>query len=324
VVELTREQVLGYRAAVLLSDEVMLAGVQDYPPGRTAGAAVRVRGADPDGVLVHSHRAAIHLHRAADLGLFAAALGALGTADLAKEQLGAFDWDLSRAMSQVAEAMRQVVANGKPRTKGELSTAVTQLVEPGLAPWCPGCAAHHVQDALFRYATLQAGLVIEVGSAEFHYVPAELPAADPAESQNTLVRRFLRLCGPCRPEDFARWMALRPAAARRLWKGLDLVEITIDGRKAWAHEEDLPALRAASPSRDVLLLPPYDPVTELADREFLVPDRTQRATVWRAVSSPGVLLVRGEIAGTWRKRALHPFGDLAAADRKTLAALLPG
>jgi hypothetical protein len=273
-------------------------------------------------VLVHSHRAAIHLHRAADLGCFAAALGALETADLAKEQLGPFEHDFSWALNQVADAMRQVSADGQPRTKGELSTAVTGLVESKLAPWCPSCATHHVQDVLFRYATLQAGLAIEVGPAEFRYVPVELPAADPIESQTTLVRRLLRLCGPCRPEDFARWLALRPAAARRFWKRLDLVEVTVDGRKAWVHEEDLPAVRAASPATEVLLLPPYDPVTEVADREFLVLDRTHRVAVWRPVSNPGVLLIRGEIAGTWRKRALHPFGDLTAADRKALDLLI--
>ena len=45
--------------------------------------------------------------------------------------------------------------------------------------------------------------------------------------------------------------------------------------------------------------------------------------MWRAVGNPGVLLVRGEIAGTWRQRntgrqvtvTIEPFGPLSPADR---------
>ncbi len=52
--------------------------------------------------------------------------------------------------------MTQVMADGRALTKGELSTAVSPMVDPRLAPLCPGCGVHHVQDALFRTATLQA------------------------------------------------------------------------------------------------------------------------------------------------------------------------
>lgn len=343
---LTRAQVLGYRAAVHhlqrpagdpMGEGVLLAGVQDYPPGRTAGVALRVRGAkvDPAGlVLLHSLRAAPHLHRAADIGCFAAALRTLQATDLTQEHFGTFGQELADqrisltwAVGHVAEAMRQVCGDGQPRTKGELSTALSDLVDGRLRPWCPGCAVHHVQDALFRYATLQAGLAIAVHPTGFHYVlsPGAAPPPDPAESQTTLVRRFLRLCGPCRPEHLARWLALNPTAARRLWHRLDdqLAAVTVDGRRGWAHHEDLDELRSASIATEIRLLPPYDPLTELADREWLLPDRAQRNAVWRPVGNPGVLLVRGEIAGTYRYRTtahhltvtIQPFGTLTAADR---------
>jgi hypothetical protein len=343
---LTRAQVLGYRAAVHhlqrpagdpMSEGVLLAGVQDYPPGRTAGVALRVRGAKVDParlVLLHSLRAAPHLHRAADLGVFAAALRTLRATDLAKEHFGTFGQELAGqragltwAVGHVAGAMRQVCADGQPRTKGELSTALIELVDARLRPWCPGCAVHHVQDALFRYATLQARLAIAVHPTGFHYVPAPdaAPPPDPAESHTTLVRRFLRLCGPCRPEHLARWLALTPTAARRLWHQLDdqLAAVTVEGRRGWAHHEDLDALRHASTATEIRLLPPYDPLTELADRELLLPDRAQRSAVWRPVGNPGVLFVRGEIAGTYRHRTtaqqltvtIQPFGTLTATDR---------
>jgi hypothetical protein len=320
-----------------MSEGVLLAGVEDYPPGRTAGVALRARGARVDparSVLLHSVRAAPHLHRAADVGCFAAALRPLEVTDLAKEHLGGFGPELARqhlslpwAVGHVAETMRQVCADGQPRTKGELSAALIGLVDARLRPWCPGCAVHHVQDALFRYATLQAGLVLAVHPAGFHYrsFPGAAPSPDPAESQATLVRRFLRLCGPCRPEHLARWLALSPTAARRLWRQPDdqLAAVTVDGRRGWAHHEDLDDLHHASTVTGIRLLPPYDPLTELADRELLLPDRAQRAAVWRPAGSPGVLLARGEIAGTYRRRTtahrltvtIQPFGTLTAADR---------
>jgi hypothetical protein len=346
-IALTRAQVLGYRAAVHhlqrpardpMADGVLLAGVQDYPPGRTAGVALRVRGAKVDAarlVLLHSLRAAPHLHRATDIGCVAAALRTLEVTDLAKEQFGPFAQELAGqgislgwAMDHVAEAMRQACADGRPLTKGELSAALIELVDARLRPWCPGCAAHHVQDVLFRYATLQAGLAIAVQPTGFQYVqaPGAAPPSDPVESRTTLVRRFLRLCGPCRPEHLARWLALSPTAARRLWHQLDdqLAAVTVDGRHAWAHHEDLEELRNASTATEIRLLPPYDPLTELADREFLLPDRAQRNAVWRPLGNPGVLLVRGEIAGTYRHHTtahqltvtIQPFGTLTAADRR--------
>ncbi len=333
---LSRAQVLGYRVAVQhlerpTGEGVLPAGVQDYPPGRTAAPALRARGTkmDPDQlVVVHSLRAAPHLHRVADLGCLVAALGTIDVADLAPELFGPFgkelighDMRLSWAMSHVADAMRHVHADGRPRTKADLSTAVTPLVDARLAPWCRRCGANHVQDALFRYATLQAGLVI----AESLYVPFQepVPPVDPVDSRNTLVRRFLRLCGPCQPEHLARWLAFSTAAAHRHWPD-QLAAVDVDGRPAWAHPDDLDELRAAAPAQEVRLLPPYDPLTELADRELLLPDRAHRSAVWRPVGNPGVLLVRGEIAGTYRQRstarrlavAIQPFGAVSAADRK--------
>jgi len=351
-IAVTRAQALNYRVAVHqlerpaddpLCEGVLLAGVMDNPPGRTASTALRVRGAvvDPERVaLVQSLRAAPHLHRAEDLACLAAALRLDEAGDLAKDHFGLFGQDLSdqrigfaAAVDQVAEAMRAVTADGRGRAKGELSTALNELVDARLRPWCPGCAVQHVHDALFRYATLQAGLCISVrATGPFHYLPRPTagsrpdPQFDPQRGRRELVRRFLRLCGPSRPEQLAKWLALTPAAARRLWHPLgdELRAVTVEGRHGWMHQEDLDELRAAPAATEVRLLPPYDPLTELADRELLLPDRARRGAVWRAAANPGVLVVRGEIAGTWRQRAtarrltitIQSFHALTAAARR--------
>ncbi|MGW0700218.1 winged helix DNA-binding domain-containing protein [Streptomyces sp. NPDC002867] len=347
-VTVTRAQVLNYRAAVHciehpaddpLHDGVVVPGVQDSPPGRTAALALQARGESPDAerlALVHSMRAATHVHRAEDLAGLAAALRPDDARDLAKEHLGPFgrepaaeDIGFGAAVGQVAEAMRSVTADRRARTKGELSTALSEVVDVRLRPWCQGCGVHHVQDTLFRYATLQAGLCIAVSTAgPFLYVrrPTGRRRPDPQESRRLLVRRFLRWCGPARPADLAKWLALTPAGARRLWDPLGdlLAEVTVEGRRGWVHHEDLDALLTAPAATEVRLLPPYDPLTELADRELLLPDRPRRGAVWRATAPPGVLIVRGEIAGTWRQRAtaqrvtvtIQPFDTLTSTERR--------
>jgi hypothetical protein len=329
----TRAQVLGYRVAVQhlerpAGDGVLAAGVSDNPPGRTAHVALRVRGVplDPAGsAVVHSMRGAPHLHAVDDLPLLAGALRIEDLGDLARHHFGPFDPGIPfpAALDAVADGMRAVTAGGEQRTKGELSSALNEVVDARLRPWCGTCEAHHVHDALFRYATLQAGLVIvPQDSGPFRYIPLAFTPVDPPEARRELVRRFLRLCGPARPETLAGWLALTPAAARR-WL-VDVEPVTVDGLRLWLPSEDLDAVRSAEPARETVLLPPYDPYTELANRELLVPDRAQRGAVWRSVANPGVLVVRGEIAGTWRQRrstaTVQPFRKLTAAERRAVGA----
>jgi len=78
------------------------------------------------------------------------------------------------------------------------------------------------------------------------------------------------------------------------------VTARVDGRQAWTRPGILDRIRDVPGARAVRFLPPHDPLTELADRELLVADPAARREVWRATVNPGVLLVRGEIAGTVR------------------------
>ena len=334
---LTRAQVLAYRVAVHhlehpTGEGVLPAGVQDLPYNETAWRALAVRGVDAAPLVrAHTVRAAPHLLRAEDLPGFAAALGSLQITDLAREVFGPFDQeaDFPGALAHVALAMRQVFADGQPRDKGELSAAVTERVDPRLAPWCAKCSAHHVQDALFRYATLQAELIMESYPVRYVPMPPGLlpPPPDPEAAQTDLTRVFLHLCGPTLPEHLARWLGLRPGAARRFLKRVPLARVEVDGRPTAMHPDDLDTLLATPPPTEVHLLPPHDPLVELADRWLLLPDRLQRSAVWPSASTPGTLLIRGEIAGTWRYRTttrqltitVKPFSPITPADRKAIA-----
>ncbi|WP_162605294.1 DNA glycosylase AlkZ-like family protein [Jiangella ureilytica] len=345
---LTRGQVLAYRAAAAgLSGPaagpgaVLAVGVQDHPAGTTARLAVALRGDGDhgdhgdgdhgdggDGVLVHSVRAALHLHRIDDLGLLAGALHIDDGAALAKQAISPFGAEIGAAfgaaVDEVAGVMRDVMADGERRTKGELSGAVSPRVTPALAPWCGGCGVHHVQDALFRYATLQAGLIADVESAQvFRYRQAPAGACRTvavADARAELVRRYVHVAGPVRPAHLATWLSLTPAAARDWWAlaESELTEVEAGGRRGSVLAADVAALEDPPEPDELRLLGPYDPLTELADRELVLPDAGRRTQVWAAAANPGIVLHAGEIVATWRRRTARgrltltaaPFGPL--------------
>jgi len=154
----------------------------------------------------------------------------------------------------------------------------------------PGCGANHVQDLLFRLGTLRAGLRILRGESgdQIRFLPPrdELSKPpDPKASRRELVRRFLRLRS--RHTRHARRLAgADPAAGRRIWHTADdeLVAVEVEGKRAWAYADDLEALRSAPQTDAIRLLPPYDPITELADRDLLVPDAAGRRRTPRGLA----------------------------------------
>ena len=80
------------------------------------------------------------------------------------------------------------------------------------------------------------------------------------------------------------------------------------------------------PHEGVHLLAPNDPWLANGDRALVLPDRGRQKLVWRSLHSPGVVLVDGDVAGTWKGRltgdvleiAVSPF---AALPERTLADL---
>jgi len=236
----------------------------------------------------------MHVHRVGDLGLLAAALRPDAPDD-------------REAMDRVAEAMMQATNDdGESCAKGELSTRITPLLPSPLRQSCPSCRAEHVPDGLFRAATLPAGLRLHPAgnrSAAFTRAPAPQPH-DRDSARHELLRRFLRRCGPATLHDLAAWTGITPQAAKTWWSLLaaDLAEVRVDGHRLWMHAEDLQRAHRAGPPTAVRVLPPYDPLTEVAHRQLLTPDPAHRRQVWRAVANPGVVLVAGELVGTWRRR----------------------
>ena len=138
------------------------------------------------------------------------------------------------------------------------------------------------------------------------------PEVDPDEAWAALVRKYLRAHGPATREDLSRWIALPPARAGALLRGLgdEVVAVDIEGRKAIGLAEvvaedaarDLEELNGLAGEPLVRLLPAFDQYVAAGQRdvEAVLPaeykPRVFRPQGWL---SP-VLLVDGRIEGVWR------------------------
>ncbi|HEY2888302.1 MAG TPA: crosslink repair DNA glycosylase YcaQ family protein, partial [Candidatus Limnocylindrales bacterium] len=93
-----------------------------------------------------------------------------------------------------------------------------------------------------------------------------------------------------------------------------------------ADEPSFRAARQPVPATTVRLLPSGD--TYLlhwgCDRDLIVPDPARRAEAWTTRVWPGIVLVGGEVAGTWRRAehqvSVRSFETLDAAARRAIEA----
>jgi hypothetical protein len=250
--------------------------------------------------------------------------------DATAKALAAAGIGLLDAVGQVTAAARAALAGG-PLTRGGLSAAVTRTVPAPMSAWCGRCGSRHVSENLFRLAGGSGAYAIAPRSGRGVSLRLlDPPGTDPRGARLELLRRFLRCHGPATPEDYARWTMTVPAYARRRWAELagDLAEVTWPGRSGSILAADAARLRAATPPTGVRLLPPGDPYLQSPDRAALVPDASHRRTVWPALAAPGVVLLDGCLAGTWRAQRrggtllvqVTGFSPLPAAARPALDA----
>jgi hypothetical protein len=318
-------------------------GVQDTPYGvarQALAARTTVQKQSRDLRMAWTHRGAPHLHRTADLTALMPALWPFSDAD-AVSRLGAGPIKEAAklglaAFEQTARAFRKAVR--KPMPKGEVSTAVSALVDRALTYDCRSCAARHISGGLFQSAGLAGGVGLRVEGAQAVIEPladrGKLPTK--AAGVEAVVLTYLRLLGPATAGEVAKFIGTTQTHLRPFWPADDLVEIRVDGRKTYLPEDSVEAFEAAETPGVVRLLPPSDPLLQARDRNLLVPEKAHQAEVWRILGNPGALLVDGEIAGTWRAKAsgkrelavtVTPFGKLskkARAEVEAEAAVVAG
>ncbi len=357
----TADRALGFLAArqhldrplpaARLADAVGPAGLQDSPPGG-AGLSLlaRTRGLTPERferalwrtktlALVWSARGARYVIRSADFAVFT-----LGAAPAGEMATRAFVGNVSAraavasgltgeaAVARVAEALAKAL-RGRALSRHHLGGAVKRLLPKPLAPWCRGCEAFHVPVSLLRAGAIRAG-VVHAGPGDGDEMSFRLaaewfprpPRAMPhAAARRELLVRYLAAYGPATLGRFAKWLGVGPGHARDVWAAVahELVEAPVAGRPGWVLRKDVPFLNAARRPAGVRMLPAFD--SWLAgERDLIVPERARQRDVWRVIDWPGVLVVDGRVAGTWKTRksgatltiTLRAFRPLAPAVRR--------
>jgi hypothetical protein len=324
--ELSREQILAHRRRVGELESRLpfgpqslrraaWAGLQDSMP-RAALLSIhaRVEGAepfaweDPSLVQLWGPRFSVYAVAAEDHAVFS--LGRL-TDDPARR----------RYAVQVADKL-EAFLDGRAMLFGEAASA--------LGPGDPN---------RLRYAAPTGRVLIRWDGARnptVWMVPA--PAMAPNEARAELARRYLHVFGPGTPESFGEWAGLKPNSAKAAFEALDgsLVAVRTPIGDRWILAADEAGFRGAAESGPgdgatvgataVRLLPSGDAYTLLQgpDRELLVPRSEHRSALWTPRVWPGSILVRGEIAGTWRRAGAvltaEPWRRLSPAEREAVEA----
>jgi hypothetical protein len=314
--DLTREQILGYRRSVNVLDERLApgavslmraawAGLQDSMP-RAASLSIhaRVRETGPDtwedGSLVQlwGPRFSAYVVAAQDLAVFS--LGRLPE-DVGRRR---FAQDLARRLHDFL--------GGRRMTYGEAGR---------------GLGVHPNQ---LRYAATTGTVLIRWDGARqptIWTVPA--PDVDPREARLELARRYLHVFGPATAAGFGQWAGIRPAGVRAAFDRLvsEVTPVATPAGDSWILRSDEPAFGTRNePAAPARLLPSGDAYFLLwgADRELLVPDAARRGQLWTPRVWPGAVLARGEIVGTWRRAQAHvtieSWRRLSSAEREAVEA----
>jgi hypothetical protein len=159
-----------------------------------------------------------------------------------------------------------------------------------------------------------------------------LPGFRPEDGETalrTLVRQYLHAYGPATPQQFARWLNIRPKRAVELFEELadELEYVELEGEPGWVVAGDTGTPH--QPHRGVRLLPYFDAfVVAGQPRKLLYPGAagTRGLTPSGQAGNYPVLLVDGVVAGVWHQRrsgrklaiTVEPIGRLTATQRRQL------
>lgn len=164
-----------------------------------------------------------------------------------------------------------------------------------------------------------------------------LDAADtpePLQAAQQLLRLYLRAYGPSTPADFARWMwgGAGIIQAKQLFQHLDaeLQPVNIEGWHGFALQETIEPMLKSKIPHTVRLLPMFDDYTFALTRaaEHLLPKKYS-AQVFRPQGwISAVVLVNGIIHGVWDAKTksqtttlkIRPFLPLTPSTRKGIQA----
>jgi hypothetical protein len=255
-------------------------------------------------------RGTLHLHPAEELPLWhAARRAALGSADSGlpvwRDPAGGVHPALDAEDVAAVRAAVWDVLDGRCLLRDELAEKVVQRV--GAAP------RERLRSgfAFFLDELCQGppqGSRITLVRPD-QWIEGWREVTDPGGALREVCRRFLHTYGPARPVDFREWCgsaAFKAADARTLFESLELEEIRVAGRQSFVLVGDR---SLAEPSRQVRLLPEYDPyVMGFRERDELVPQPVRDLIAnhgrgrYEGPAGTRLVLVDGVAAGLWERR----------------------
>ena len=317
--ELTREQVLAHRRRVGALDEKLPMSAAALREAAWAGL--------PDS-----------MPRAALVALHARVAG-VGPDTLADPTLSQVwgprfsDYVVAEEDAPIFTLGRLPPGDGPPRKRAEeMADRLEAFLQGRRMPFGQAGRGVGVAPNALRYGTATGRLRIFWDGARqptVWTVPA--PTITPIEAKAELARRYLHVLGPGTIEGFGHWAGLRLPKPAFDHLADELLQTHTAAGVGWILASDAASFRAAPPTggarvTGARLLPSGDTYVLCwgRDRELIVPDAAERSIVWTSRVWPGVLLVDGEIVGTWRRGehrvAIQPFRPLSAAQRERVEA----
>ncbi|MEV5814940.1 winged helix DNA-binding domain-containing protein [Streptomyces mutabilis] len=325
-------QLLLDRADLPVPDAVAhLGGMQAQEPQEPfVGLWSRLRAFEPTALsdrltgrhLVRTHlmRRTVHLVTAADVLAWRARHDTM----LRQKVLGTYRGELRDVdLDRLAAAGREVMADGEPRSMGELARAVAgRWPGPGPRPLGEMLVAALIPMAQLpprglwrtkagaRYLPLSRWLGREIDPPSPH-------ASDPVGQ--ALVRRYLAAFGPAASADLRAWCGLAglPAAVAAVRE--ELVAFRDERGRELLDLPDAPRPDPGTPA-PVRFLPAFDnAVLGYHDRGRIIDDAHRGLSV----AGARVVLVDGRVAATWSVEAdtvtVTPLRRLSRADRTAVA-----
>jgi hypothetical protein len=129
---------------------------------------------------------------------------------------------------------------------------------------------------------------------------------DPVTANVTVVQRYLAAYGPSTMQDFAYWRGIAAGQVRDWFKALmqELVEVEVEGQTAFLPKSAMDEAQLPPPAPEawpVRMLYRFDPYL-LAHRskDWVVPPPHYKTVFRPAGHIEGIVVVRGQAAGTWR------------------------
>jgi hypothetical protein len=323
-------QLLLDRAALPVHDAVAhLGGLQAQEPQEPfTGLWSRLRAFDPAAlsdlltgrrvVRTHLMRRTVHLLTAEDVLAWRARFDAM----LRQRVLGTYRRELEGVdLDELAAAGRAVLADGEPRSMGELARAVTDR-------W-PSCGPRPLGEmlvaALIPVAQLPPrGLWRAKGGVRnlplASWLGREIDPLDPDDGVGrALVRRYLAAYGPAATADLRAWSGLAglPAAVKAVRE--ELVTFRDERGRELLDLPDAPRPDPDTPA-PVRFLPAFDNAILGYDDRTRVIDDAHRGV---SVAGERVVLVDGRVSATWTVTAagvvVHPLRRLTGPERREVA-----